>query len=231
MIADTLSSLEICAGGGGQALGLEQAGFSHEGLVEIDSHCCATLRLNRPGWQVFEQGLGPFVEERAAEFKGVDLLAGGLPCPPFSVAGKQLGDRDERNLFPVAVFATRRHRPSPGGHDRERQGYARRCVRGLPPAAQGGTRQDGLPCGMAPPERLRFRRTATAASRGDRRSAKRYCPSLQMADGNGPESQHSWGNALRSHERTAMEGGTAMEETGRRHCTHHSRRFSQARRS
>ena len=103
MIADTLSSLEICAGGGGQALGLEQAGFSHEGLVEIDSHCCATLRLNRPGWQVFEQGLGPFVEERAAEFKGVDLLAGGLPCPPFSVAGKQLGDRDERNLFPVAL--------------------------------------------------------------------------------------------------------------------------------
>ena len=98
-----ISSLEICAGGGGQALGLEQAGFEHEGLVEIERHYCNTLRLNRPEWQVFEKDLRDFVNHDAASFRGIDLLAGGLPCPPFSIAGKQLGDRDERNLFPVTL--------------------------------------------------------------------------------------------------------------------------------
>ncbi|MDE2762634.1 MAG: DNA (cytosine-5-)-methyltransferase [Gemmatimonadota bacterium] len=98
-----ISSLEICAGGGGQALGLEQAGFAHEGLVELERHYCNTLRMNRPDWQVFEKDLRDFVHEDAQSFRGIDLLAGGLPCPPFSVAGKQLGDRDERNLFPVTL--------------------------------------------------------------------------------------------------------------------------------
>jgi len=103
MTKNTISSLELCAGGGGQALGLEHAGFGHDALVEIDSHCCATLRLNRPQWTVFEKDLHQFVERDAKAYKGVELLAGGLPCPPFSIAGKQLGDRDERNLFPVAL--------------------------------------------------------------------------------------------------------------------------------
>ncbi|MDE2782953.1 MAG: DNA (cytosine-5-)-methyltransferase [Gemmatimonadota bacterium] len=98
-----INSLEICAGGGGQALGLEQAGFEHEGLVEIERHFCNTLRLNRPEWQVFEKDLSRFVDHDAESFKGIDLLAGGLPCPPFSIAGKQLGDQDERNLFPVTL--------------------------------------------------------------------------------------------------------------------------------
>ena len=98
-----ISSLEICTGGGGQALGLEQAGFEHEGLVEIERHYCNTLRLNRPRWQVFERDLRDFVDHDAESFRGIDLLAGGLPCPPFSIAGKQLGDRDERNLFPVTL--------------------------------------------------------------------------------------------------------------------------------
>ena len=98
-----ITSLEICAGAGGQALGLEQAGFQHHGLVEIERHCCTTLRLNRPLWRVFEKDLRDFVEEDAKAFEGTELLAGGLPCPPFSIAGKQLGDRDDRNLFPVAL--------------------------------------------------------------------------------------------------------------------------------
>jgi DNA (cytosine-5)-methyltransferase 1 len=97
-----LNSLEMCAGAGGQALGLEQAGFDHRALVEIDPDCCRTLRANRPEWSVFEEDLRLF-KERAADFRGVDLVAGGLPCPPFSVAGKQLGPRDERNLFPDAL--------------------------------------------------------------------------------------------------------------------------------
>lgn len=97
-----LTSLELCAGAGGQALGLEAAGFDHEGLVEIDSHCCTTLRANRPQWNVLEDDLRIF-KNRAGDFQGVDLVAGGLPCPPFSVAGKQLGALDERNLFPDAL--------------------------------------------------------------------------------------------------------------------------------
>ena len=95
--------LELCAGGGGQAIGLEQAGFSHAALVEIDAHCCSTLRANRPGWRVFEKDLRFFVEQDAEAFEGIELLAGGLPCPPFSIAGKQLGVEDERNLFPLAL--------------------------------------------------------------------------------------------------------------------------------
>lgn len=103
MTANTISSLELCAGGGGQALGLEQAGFGHAGLVEIEQDYCNTLSLNRPEWKVFAKDLREFVKHDAEAFKGVELLAGGLPCPPFSIAGKQLGHRDERNLFPAAL--------------------------------------------------------------------------------------------------------------------------------
>lgn len=108
MTETRLTALELCAGGGGQALGLEQAGFEHQGLVEIDRYCCATLRMNRPYWRVFEQDLETF---DGAPFQGIDLLAGGLPCPPFSKAGKQLGHADERNLFPAAIHLIDQIRP------------------------------------------------------------------------------------------------------------------------
>jgi DNA (cytosine-5)-methyltransferase 1 len=94
-------ALELCAGGGGQALGLELAGFEHAGLIENDVSACNSLRLNRPHWNVIEHDL--FQELDLRLFKGIDLLAGGLPCPPFSVAGKQLGQNDERNLFDVGI--------------------------------------------------------------------------------------------------------------------------------
>jgi DNA (cytosine-5)-methyltransferase 1 len=96
-----LTALELCAGAGGQALGLEAAGFAHAGLIENDPHACNTLRANRPAWNVIEHDL--FAPLDLTPFKGIDLLAGGLPCPPFSVAGKQLGELDERNLFNVGV--------------------------------------------------------------------------------------------------------------------------------
>lgn len=92
--------LEICAGAGGQALGLEAAGFDHAAAVEIDAHACQTLRTNRSHWKVIE---GDVLELNGKDFRGIDLLAGGVPCPPFSVAGKQLGAADERDLFPEAV--------------------------------------------------------------------------------------------------------------------------------
>jgi DNA (cytosine-5)-methyltransferase 1 len=93
-------SIEICAGGGGQALGLENAGFEHLALVEIEPLACATLKWNRPDWKVIQNNVKDFV---ATEYNDVDLFAGGVPCPPFSIAGKQLGDLDERDLFPEAL--------------------------------------------------------------------------------------------------------------------------------
>ncbi|MQY41014.1 DNA (cytosine-5-)-methyltransferase [Epibacterium sp. SM1969] len=105
-----LTSVELCAGAGGQALGLERAGFDHTALVEIDKHCCATLRHNRPNWNVLEEDVRDF-KERASDYAGIDLLAGGLPCPPFSVAGKQLGEKDERNLFDDAMEIVDATRP------------------------------------------------------------------------------------------------------------------------
>jgi DNA (cytosine-5)-methyltransferase 1 len=95
-----MTCIEICAGAGGQALGLEQAGFEALALVEYDANACATLKLNRPQWNVIE---GDVREFSAKPYRGVDLFAGGVPCPPFSVAGKQLGSDDERDLFPEAL--------------------------------------------------------------------------------------------------------------------------------
>lgn len=103
-----LTTLELCAGAGGQALGFEQAGIGHAGLVELDRHACATLRGNRPDWNVIEQDLNTF---SGTAFKGVDVISGGLPCPPFSIAGKQLGTKDERNLFPVMIRLVDEIRP------------------------------------------------------------------------------------------------------------------------
>lgn len=94
------TTVELCAGGGGQALGLEMAGFHHSAVVEYEPQFCTTLRHNRPHWNVLEMDVRHF---RAADHKGIDLLAAGVPCPPFSIAGKQLGANDERDMFPTAL--------------------------------------------------------------------------------------------------------------------------------
>ncbi|MCZ0710553.1 DNA cytosine methyltransferase [Microbacterium paraoxydans] len=107
--APELSVLEICAGAGGQSSGLEMAGFGHSLAVEIDRDAAATLRLNRPEWDVHE---GDVRDINGRDYKGVDLLAGGVPCPPFSIAGKQLGADDERDLFPEAIRLVREARPT-----------------------------------------------------------------------------------------------------------------------
>lgn len=96
----TRTSIEICAGAGGQALGLEQAGFQHTAAVEIDVHAARTLTANRPHWNVLNSDLR---ELDGKQFRGIDLFAGGVPCPPFSVAGRQLGRDDDRDLFPTAL--------------------------------------------------------------------------------------------------------------------------------
>ena len=104
-----LTCLEICAGAGGQSLGLEDAEFSHVAAVEIDTDACETLRLNRPQWKVVEKDVHNF---DGYPHRGVDLLAGGVPCPPFSIAGKQLGVDDERDLFPEALRLVRECEPT-----------------------------------------------------------------------------------------------------------------------
>ncbi len=92
--------VEICAGAGGQALGLAMAGFEHVALVEYEKEYCDVLRANRPDWNVICEDVHRF---SGLSYKGIDLLAGGVPCPPFSVASKQLGKDDERDLFPEAI--------------------------------------------------------------------------------------------------------------------------------
>lgn len=107
-LAKPLSSVEICAGAGGQALGLALAGFTHVALVEYEADYCKVLKSNRPEWNVICADLRDF---DGYAYRGVDLLAGGVPCPPFSVAGKQLGKDDERDLFPEAIRLIREIEP------------------------------------------------------------------------------------------------------------------------
>ncbi|MCB1276164.1 DNA (cytosine-5-)-methyltransferase [Prosthecobacter sp.] len=95
-----LSVLELCAGGGGQALGFEMAGFDHAAVVEYEEKFCGTLRGNRPEWKVHHKDIREF---SGGAYRGVDLITAGVPCPPFSVAGKQLGSNDERDMFPAAL--------------------------------------------------------------------------------------------------------------------------------
>ncbi|MDF3285482.1 DNA cytosine methyltransferase [Gordonia sp. N1V] len=102
------SCLEICAGAGGQSLGLELAGFAHEAAVEIEPEPCETLRINRPDWKVIE---GDVADVNGRDFRGIDLFAGGVPCPPFSIAGKQLGPDDDRDLFPQALRLVEESKP------------------------------------------------------------------------------------------------------------------------
>jgi DNA (cytosine-5)-methyltransferase 1 len=99
-----LKVVEICAGAGGQSLGLELAGFDHELAVELDANACKTLRHNRRDWNVAEGDVASLSTWDPAEHIGVDLLAGGVPCPPFTIAGKQLGATDERDLFAWAAL-------------------------------------------------------------------------------------------------------------------------------
>ncbi|HDR2405235.1 TPA: DNA (cytosine-5-)-methyltransferase [Enterobacter asburiae] len=89
--------LELFAGAGGMALGLEKAGLKSVLLNEIDSHACKTLRKNRPEWNVVEGDVSKvdFTPYRNT----VDVLAGGFPCQAFSYAGKKLGFEDTRGTL------------------------------------------------------------------------------------------------------------------------------------
>lgn len=111
-----MRSVELFAGAGGLALGVSQAGFNHEAVVELDHDACDTIRANQQiklkhvcDWKLEEANV------RAFDFKAIpddiDLLAAGVPCQPWSIGGKHRGYEDDRNLFPDTIRAVLTLRP------------------------------------------------------------------------------------------------------------------------
>ncbi|WP_088312730.1 DNA cytosine methyltransferase [Kineosporia sp. R_H_3] len=112
------TSIELFAGGGGMALGTRQADYEHLALVEWNKNAAAILRHNAkkhpelwPVEDVHEQDVREWLRETDINEDEVDLVAGGPPCQPFSLAGVHAGDMDERNMFPAAIEAVRKFRP------------------------------------------------------------------------------------------------------------------------
>ena len=106
-----LTTIELFAGAGGLALGIEKAGFHTLAVNEMDADACDTLRFNRPNWRVIEGDVSKIscldLEEFFSLKKGeLDLLSGGAPCQAFSYAGKRLGLEDARGtlFYHYAMF-------------------------------------------------------------------------------------------------------------------------------
>ncbi len=90
-----ITTIELFAGAGGLALGLERAGLKNILLVEIDKDCVETLKTNRPNWNILHKDISK------VDFKGIqaDVVTGGFPCQSFSYAGKKLGFEDTRGTL------------------------------------------------------------------------------------------------------------------------------------
>lgn len=108
--------VEMFAGAGGLALGLAAAGLPPHYLLEINKHCCETLKRNAGGrWPIIK---GEVIETDITSFQWKDiprpvrLLSGGPPCQPFSLGGRHLAERDTRNMFAAAIVAVRELKPS-----------------------------------------------------------------------------------------------------------------------
>src|SRR5688572_30625934 len=103
-------SIELFTGAGGLALGVAEAGFAHDAVIEWDHNACESLRSNRDrihlmkGWEIHEGDVKDFDFRSHA---GLDLVAAGAPCQPWSLGGKHHGYVDDRNLFPHVFRATR----------------------------------------------------------------------------------------------------------------------------
>ena len=108
-----MRAIELFTGAGGLALGTHRAGFHHLAVVERDHDSCDTLRLNRGrglvDWPIEERDVATFAYGGYPQ--GLDLLAGGAPCQPFSLGGKHAGEADERNMFPHVFRAVRELQP------------------------------------------------------------------------------------------------------------------------
>lgn len=111
-----MQSIELFTGAGGLALGISRAGFEHLALVEMDADSCDTIEENKRRhveemyrWPVFNCDLKAFDFRSIPE--GIELLAAGVPCQPFSIGGKHKGHSDERNLFPQTIDVIREVKP------------------------------------------------------------------------------------------------------------------------
>lgn len=111
-----MKCVELYAGAGGLAMGVHLAGFEPQAVVEWDKWACDTIRENGAcgyplvaGWNVHEGDVRAFDWESVGE--GIDLLAGGPPCQPFSMGGKHRAHDDTRDMFPATVDIVRRLRP------------------------------------------------------------------------------------------------------------------------
>lgn len=134
--ANGLTGLSLFAGGGGLDLGFERAGFSHRASFEILDVCGETLRANRPAWDVRSGTAAGDVRAAAfTSFRGIDVVHGGPPCQPFSIAGKQAGADDPRNMWPDFVRCVLQTRPRafvaenvPGILDRKFDSFVRENI-------------------------------------------------------------------------------------------------------
>lgn len=103
LIAKELNVIELFAGAGGLALGLEQAGFNTKLAVEINKWATKTLRTNRPNWNIVEDDINKIVENGIKTYlkddEEIDLVSGGYPCQSFSYAGNRLGLEDTRGTL------------------------------------------------------------------------------------------------------------------------------------
>ena len=100
--------VELCAGAGGMALGMERAGWRHLMLVERDIDAARTLKLNNPDWPVVCADLA---DVDASRIGGCDMVCGGPPCQPFSVAGRRMGEADPRDAFMPSLMLAMSLRP------------------------------------------------------------------------------------------------------------------------
>jgi DNA (cytosine-5)-methyltransferase 1 len=107
-----MKAIELFAGAGGLALGTTLAGFDHDAVVEWDRNACDTIRENnRRGVIAWPLRQADVREIDFTHYRGMELLAGGPPCQPFSIAGKHRGYCDRRNMFPEAIRAVREIQP------------------------------------------------------------------------------------------------------------------------
>lgn len=131
-----LKCLSLFSGGGGLDLGFEQAGFVNLACFDILNICGATLKRNRPNWEVH---CGPSGDVTAIDWRkyvgAVDVLHGGPPCQPFSVAGRQGGGDDWRDMWPAFIRAVLEAAPAafvaenvPGLLGRRFQGYVQQTI-------------------------------------------------------------------------------------------------------